>query len=84
MLIKQMLYRLYHLYLQFTVKPDNPGKLQVLETNKNTVTLGWARPSKDGGNKIQGYVVEYKKTGEHWAKHNEKPIAEMKAKGTEN
>lgn len=67
--------------MSFSVKPGNPGKVQVLNMAKNQVTLSWSRPSNDGGDKIQGYIIEYKKVGDHWSKYNEKPIDEMKAKG---
>lgn len=51
------------------------------EVTKNSVSLSWNRPSSDGGDKIQGYVIEYKKLGEHWTKYNDKPITELSAKG---
>lgn len=69
--------------LSLLVVADNPSKVQVVDMSKNTVTLSWARPNKDGGDKIQGYIVEYKKTGEHWAKYNDKPITEQQVKSKE-
>ena len=66
------------------VKADCPTKVHVLDMNKNTVTLGWGRPASDGGDPIQGYIIEYKKVGEHWAPYNSKPITEQKAKSMYN
>lgn len=69
-----------HTLLLLTVKADNPSKVQVLDMTKNHVKLGWTRPNKDGGDKIQGYVIEYKKIGEHWAKYNDKPVQDNSVK----
>ena len=56
--------------------------MQVLNQLKDTVTLGWSRPSSDGGDKIQGYIIEYKKVGDgHWEKYNTKPIEDVQGKG---
>ena len=66
----------------YSVKPQNPSKVQVLNQLKDTVTLGWSRPSSDGGDKIQGYIIEYKKVGDgHWEKYNTKPIEDVQGKG---
>ena len=46
-----------------TEAPTNPGKPKVLDTDEDAVTLGWEPPSDDGGNPIQGYVVEMKEPG---------------------
>ena len=66
------------------VKAGNPSKVQVLDMSKNAVTLAWSRPTSDGGDAIQGYVIEYRKIGEHWAPFNKKPIDDLKAKGLFN
>lgn len=31
----------------------------MLEITKNSATVGWVKPSRDGGAKIDGYVIEY-------------------------
>lgn len=37
---------------------DAPGKPEVLDVTKSTVTLVWTKPKNDGGSKIIGYYVE--------------------------
>uniref|UniRef100_A0A8B9BGN9 Titin n=1 Tax=Anser brachyrhynchus TaxID=132585 RepID=A0A8B9BGN9_9AVES len=41
-------------------EPDPPRKLEVTEITKNSATLGWLPPLRDGGSKIDGYIVSYK------------------------
>lgn len=37
------------------------------DIGKTNVTLHWTRPEHDGGAKIEGYIIEFKKTGtEDW------------------
>lgn len=38
--------------------------MDVLEITKNSATLGWLKPLRDGGAKINGYVVDYQEEGE--------------------
>ncbi|KAJ0005322.1 hypothetical protein NQD34_015216 [Periophthalmus magnuspinnatus] len=40
-------------------KPDPCEKVEVLEANRTNVTLAWVKPLRDGGAKIDGYVIEY-------------------------
>ncbi|XP_067930808.1 twitchin-like [Watersipora subatra] len=65
------------------VKADNPSKVALVDMTKNSVTLSWARPNSDGGDPIQGYIIEYKKAGDHWAPFNRKPISDLTAKVTD-
>lgn len=37
--------------------------MDVLEITKNSATLGWLKPLRDGGAKINGYVVDYQEEG---------------------
>lgn len=30
-----------------------------MEITKNSATVGWVKPARDGGAKIDGYVIEY-------------------------
>ncbi|XP_047491377.1 twitchin-like isoform X5 [Penaeus chinensis] len=47
-------------------KPDRIGR--------NCVTLSWRPPSQDGGSKIRGYLLEYKKKDEEeWTQDNNLP-----------
>ena len=55
----------------FTI-PDPPGKPNVIDSDVNTVSLRWERPSSDGGSIIQGYKVEYKDVTEsNWVVAND-------------
>ncbi|KAK5920273.1 hypothetical protein CgunFtcFv8_024100 [Champsocephalus gunnari] len=40
-------------------KPDPCEKIEVLEITKNSAMVGWVKPARDGGAKIDGYVIEY-------------------------
>ena len=37
-----------------------PTNLLVCDVTKNAVTLKWSEPTKDGGARVKGYVVEKK------------------------
>lgn len=55
--------------------------MEVMDIDKGEVSLRWARPADDGGDRIQGYMVEYKPVGGHWAKYNDAPIKELDCTG---
>lgn len=58
----------YHLSLCVT---DTPGKPEVLDVTRNSVTLVWTRPKNDGGSKIIGYYVEAMHVpGDTWIRCN--------------
>lgn len=42
--------------------------MDVLEITKNSATLGWLKPLRDGGAKINGYLVDYLEDGDPEAK----------------
>ena len=44
---------------QFGV-PDAPGKIEAIDAGFDFIEIGWEKPVRDGGSKIQGYVVEQK------------------------
>lgn len=50
---------------------------------KTTVALAWTRPEHDGGAKIEGYIIEFQKTGsEEWIRIAEDvPQTEHQLKG---
>lgn len=53
---------------------DPPGKPEVIDVTKSTVSLVWARPKHDGGSKIIGYYVEAcKLPSAKWVRCNSTP-----------
>lgn len=55
----------------FCCLTDTPGKPEVLDVTKNSVTLVWTRPKNDGGSKIIGYYVEAMRVpGDSWMRCN--------------
>lgn len=54
-----------------TGEPDPPKKMDVLDITKNSATLGWLKPLRDGGAKINGYLVDYQEDGqEKWTPYS--------------
>ena len=55
----------------FNFSLDTPGKPDILDVTKKTVTLVWTRPKNDGGSKILGYYVEaLKLPSDKWVRCN--------------
>ena len=57
----------------FVDVPDSPGKPDIAEVTKDTATLTWTPPEKDGGSPVINYIIEYKPTrASKWisASHN--------------
>ena len=56
-------------------KPEAPGKPEVLDSDKDHITIKWEPPKKDGGSAVTGYSVERKdsKTG-RWVKVTSEPV----------
>lgn len=53
--------------------PDQPSRLRVIDTDKDSVRLSWDKPRSDGGDRIKGYIVEMKPKGSsRWMPVNEK------------
>lgn len=43
------------------------------EITKNSATLGWLPPLRDGGSKIDGYIIGYQQEGfaaDHWTQYS--------------
>lgn len=57
-----------------------PGQPNLDNITPNTAELSWTKPSKDGGGKLQGYVVEKKKKGGDWEPATEVPATSTHAK----
>ena len=45
-------------------KPGKPGTPEVLKITKNSADLSWTAPDKDGGAKIEKYLVEMREKGD--------------------
>lgn len=61
----------YFLFL-VTVAPGAPSCPDVKDKTKNSVSLAWKKPEKDGGSPIKGYLVEMQEEGSSdWNKVNE-------------
>lgn len=53
--------------------PDPPKKLDVTEITKNSATLAWLPPLRDGGAKIDGYIISFQAEGQpenHWTQYS--------------
>lgn len=51
------------IFLILADTPDAPGSPSIEDIDSDSVTLSWTKPKSDGGDKLQGYVVEYKEKG---------------------
>lgn len=66
----------------FPAAPDPPTALDVADVDKDSVTLNWKKPKNDGGQRVQGYVVEYKPVdGGKWKKANDVPVKDTSFTG---
>ncbi|XP_023931299.1 twitchin isoform X3 [Lingula anatina] len=61
---------------QYTV-PDAPGRPKVDDVDADRVTLSWTRPRDDGGDKIQGYIIEAKEKGGKWKPVTDFPVKDL-------
>lgn len=60
----------YNIYL--TDPPGAPSNPEIADKTKNSVTLNWNPPEKDGGSPIKGYIVEYQEEGDlEWKRANQ-------------
>lgn len=60
--------------LIFVSFPDAPGRPEVTDVTRSTVSLIWSAPVYDGGSKVVGYIIERKPVSEvgdgRWLKCN--------------
>lgn len=63
--------------------PWAPGKPVIRDIGKTFASLQWTRPEHDGGAKIEGYIIEFLKSGtETWVRAAEDiPTTEHVLKG---
>ena len=56
-----------------TDPPGKTGTPLIEDVDEDSVTLSWGKPKDDGGDKVQGYVVEVREKGtSKWKPLNEK------------
>lgn len=56
-----------------TDAPGKTGTPLIEDVDEDSVTLSWTKPKDDGGDKVQGYVVEVREKGTNkWKPLNEK------------
>jgi len=77
------------LYVAVVDVLDAPGKTGaplVEDVDEDSVTLSWGKPRDDGGDKVQGYVVEVREKGTNkWKPLNEKsPCRDNKYTGIQH
>ena len=62
-------------------KPGKPGQPKVTDLTKDSASLTWDAPEKDGGAEIFNYVVEMKETGDvKWKRVNKDNVPETSYK----
>lgn len=69
---------IYHMFL--SAFSDPPGKPEVYDVTRTSVSIKWSIPFNDGGSKIVGYVVERRASSDdeeaRWLKCNYTTITE--------
>ena len=72
-IVRQYLaYSNYRVYL-IADAPGKTGAPLVEDVDEDSVTLSWGKPRDDGGDEVQGYVVEVLEKGTNkWKPLNEK------------
>ena len=55
--------------------PGQPGKPEVIDADKDHITMAWKKPKKDGGAPIKGYNLERRDSkSDRWVRCNSVPI----------
>lgn len=59
--------------------PGQPGTPTIEDYDSDMVELAWTRPSHDGGDRIEGFVVEFKEPGEkEWHNATAVPVKDTR------
>lgn len=65
------------------VTPNSPTEVEVSTITKDSMVVTWERPVNDGGNPVQGYVVEKRdKDGVRWTRCNKRTVSELRFRVT--
>lgn len=60
----------------YNTKPDPPGTPVCIDVTRDSVTLQWDVPKKDGGSRIVGYSVERRQGRGKWLRCNFTDVSE--------
>uniref|UniRef100_A0AAR2J9Q5 Titin n=1 Tax=Pygocentrus nattereri TaxID=42514 RepID=A0AAR2J9Q5_PYGNA len=61
------------------VTPDAPTGVEISNITKDSMVVTWERPTNDGGNAINGYVIEKRdKEGVRWTRCNKRVVSELR------
>lgn len=58
------------------ISSDPPGTPDYIDVTRDTITLKWEPPTRDGGSKIVAYSVEKRQGGARWLRCNFIDISE--------
>uniref|UniRef100_A0A665TER9 Uncharacterized protein n=1 Tax=Echeneis naucrates TaxID=173247 RepID=A0A665TER9_ECHNA len=50
-------------WFSFSYPPSSPGSPEVKDKTKNSITLSWTPPDRDGGSPLKGYIIEIHEEG---------------------
>uniref|UniRef100_A0AAY4B5Q8 Titin n=1 Tax=Denticeps clupeoides TaxID=299321 RepID=A0AAY4B5Q8_9TELE len=65
------------------ISPSAPSDVEVSNITKDSMVITWERPTKDGGNPIQGFIVEKRdKEGVRWTRCNKRSVSELRFRVT--
>lgn len=58
--------------------PGKPGKPELVDSDKDHITIKWTAPISNGGSPIIGYDIERRdKTTGRWVKVNKEPVRNL-------
>ena len=69
----------FQIYINFSGVAEPPGKPVVESVDTKEMTLTWAKPTRDGGRPVEGYILEqFDPETEKWTKVTPKIIKDEK------